>query len=73
MIDPATVDLVLDKLTINVRNNTVDTAAKVAALYGAPKEVVDAILRLKNIAAAVSSQMGNATDTQTPQETNAND
>ena len=41
------IDEVLDKLTINVRHNSLDAAAKVAALYGAPKEAIDAILKLK--------------------------
>ena len=49
MTDPNTIDRVLDDLALSVRNNTVDGAAQVAALYGAPKEAVDAILRLKGM------------------------
>lgn len=43
------IDDVLDKLVTNTRNSTVETAAKVAKLYGASDEVVEHILMLKNI------------------------
>ena len=41
-------DEVLTKLIAKTRDSTLDTAAKVAALYGASNEVVEHILMLKN-------------------------
>lgn len=41
------VDDVLANLIVKTRNSTLDTAAKVAALYGASAEVVEHILMLK--------------------------
>ena len=40
-------DLVLERLTVNVRSNTAETAAKVAKLYGASDEVCERIRMLK--------------------------
>lgn len=41
------VDETLSNLIVKTRNSTLDTAAKVAALYGASAEVVEHILMLK--------------------------
>jgi hypothetical protein len=43
------IDDVLANLIDKVRNNTLDTAAKIAALYGASAEVVEHILMLKEV------------------------
>lgn len=49
----AIIDDVIDNLASNVRKSTLDAAAKVAALYGAPQDAIDAILRLKEPPASV--------------------
>jgi hypothetical protein len=41
------IDTILHDLTVRVRNNTLETAAKVAALYGASDEAVKHILMLR--------------------------
>lgn len=40
-------DRIISNLAKNTQNATVDAAAKVAALYGAPPEAIAAILRLR--------------------------
>lgn len=45
---PDDIDAILTKLQRNTRNSTLDTAARVAALYGAPEEAVKHILMLKS-------------------------
>jgi hypothetical protein len=42
------VTAVIDDVVIMTRNNTLETAAKVAKLYGASDEVVEHILMLRN-------------------------
>ena len=40
-------DAILDRMAKGIRNSTLDSAAKVAELYGAPPEAVEHILKLK--------------------------
>ena len=44
---PEEYDKIISDLAKNTQNATVDAAAKVAALYGAPPEAIAAILRLR--------------------------
>jgi hypothetical protein len=41
------IDAILNQLADTTQNKTVEAAAQVAKLYGAPDEAVQAILRLK--------------------------
>jgi hypothetical protein len=40
-------DAILSQLATDVRNSTIESAAAVAELYGAPPEAVEHILKLK--------------------------
>jgi ribosome-associated translation inhibitor RaiA len=46
-MSPQDLDQVLTDLSVHVRNNALEAAAKVAKLYGASDEVVERILMLR--------------------------
>lgn len=47
MVTQDEIDQILTRMSISVRNNTLETAARVARLYGAPEEACERILMLR--------------------------